>query len=109
MTLKTMASLLFLIFALSVFSHAGQWIETLKEDAGKLPKHIFEQEKKIFERDPLAKYYLSQPSRRNILGRKFAERLESMTPTAARQVPETLLILALRVNFLEDTTSLHAL
>lgn len=103
---KTMWSLLFLVLALSICSHADQWLGTLKRDSGKLAKHIYEQEKKVFQRDPLARLYLSQPSRRNILGRKFTERLQSMTPAAARQMPETLLILVLRVNFLEDTTAL---
>jgi M6 family metalloprotease-like protein len=101
-----MVNLLFFVLVFYVLSHAGQWIETLKHDSGKLAKHIAEQEIKIFERDPLASIYLSQPSRRNILGRKFAHRLQSMTPAAARQMPETLLILALRVNFQEDSTTL---
>jgi M6 family metalloprotease-like protein len=103
---KTTAGLLLLTLALSSFCHAEQWLKLLKQDSATLSKHIFEQEKKIFERDPLAQYYLSQPSRRDILGRKFAERLKSMTPAAARQMPETLLILALRVDFQEDTTAL---
>jgi M6 family metalloprotease-like protein len=106
MTLKTMVSVLLFAGFLISLSYAGERMETLKQHSGELSKHIFEQEKKIFERDPLAKYYLSQPSRREILGRKFAERLQSMSPAAARQMPETLRILALRVDFQEDTTSL---
>ncbi len=93
-------------FALTAFCHGETWMRHLKQDSGKLAKHVFEQEKKVFSRDPLATYYLSRPSRRNILGKKFAERLMTMTPTAARQAPETLVILALRVNFQEDSTGL---
>ncbi len=87
-------------------SNSSNWLKTLKNNSGKLKKHVFEQERKIFERDPLAKRYISQPSRRNILGKKFEERLNTMTPEMARQVPETILVLVLRINFLEDTTTL---
>ncbi|TET17450.1 MAG: T9SS type A sorting domain-containing protein [Candidatus Cloacimonadota bacterium] len=86
--------------------YTQHWITSLKQDSGILKQHVFDQEKKIFERDPLAKLYISRPSRRNILGQKFAERLKTLTPDMARQLPETLRILALRLNFLEDSTSL---
>ena len=97
----------FLIFFTIFYSilNSNNWLSTLGKNP-EFKKHIFEQEKKIFERDPLAKKYLSQPSKRNILGRKFEERLKTMTPEIARQIPETLHVLALRINFLEDSTSL---
>jgi len=82
------------------------WLEFLNKNPGKLKNHVREQEMKIFERDPLARKYISQPSRRDILGRKFSKRLKTMTPEAARQIPETLYVLVLRVNFLVDSTTL---
>lgn len=97
------------LLALTVFynpSSAENWLRVLKKDSGQLTKHTLEQEKKIFSRDPLAKKYISQPSRRNILGKKFLKRLKTMTPEVARQVPETLQVLAIRINFLEDSTTL---
>ena len=83
-----------------------KWLIESRKSSSKLTKHIYEQEQKIFKRDPLAEQYISQPSRRHILEDKFLKRLKKMTPEAALQIPETLSVLAIRVNFLEDTTSL---
>jgi len=87
-------------------SHSESWLKQLKQESGKLKKQFVEQERKIFSRDPLAKKYISRPSQRNILGKKFEERLKIMTPDIARQIPETLTVLVLRINFLEDSTPL---
>jgi M6 family metalloprotease-like protein len=85
---------------------SGHWQETLKKNSPEFIQHIMEQQREIFKRDPLASKYLSQPSPRNIIGKKFYERLKTMTPEAARQIPETIRVLVLRINFLEDSTSL---
>jgi len=103
---RTLFFSLLLLLSLTITVEANGWLTTLRKEEGKLQKHVREQEMKIFTRDPLAKKYISQPSRRNIIGHKFAERLKIMTPDAARQIPETLHVLVLRINFLTDSTTL---
>jgi M6 family metalloprotease-like protein len=106
---KKLIVLLTLIITL-LFTLIGDFVSadvfSLLKKNPKLKKHVFEQEKEIYKRDPLAKLYISQPSRRDIIGKKYLEKLKRMTPEFARQTPETITVLALRVNFLQDTTSL---
>ena len=80
----------------------GEQLKSLKEISPEFQKKVREKEKDLLKMDPTLKERIHRPNPTNVLENVRKEKLKRYSPEVSAMIPDTVKILAIRVDFQEE-------